>query len=564
MPTFSDLLKDHYETTPDKVSVTILHGGQPDRPVSYRELIHGASGYVETYIKNDIQPGEVVLLILQHGIDLLYAYYGAILHGAIPSIMPFLTEKLLPERYRADLAALVSVTQPTAIVTYRDFENEVRAALKPGEDSVKAVIVSDQVEKACLPNFGSFGGLRRKPDDIVLLQHSSGTTGLQKGVALSHQAVINQLTDYGKAIHLQDSDVFISWLPLYHDMGLIACWLMPILLGYPLVIMSPFEWIRAPFRLLQAVSRYKGTLSWLPNFAFNFCAQKIRDRDLESVDLSSWRAISNCSEPMRWQSQNAFHERFQSLGLRSEAMTTCYAMAENVFAVTQGGIDRPVVFEDIDRDSLQIEKVARPSSAEKPVVRMLGAGKSIQNTFVNILDSKGHALPDRHVGEVALKSNCMLSGYYHRSDATEKAFNNGWYLTGDYGYLVDGELYITGRKKDLIIVGGKNIYPQDLELLAYEVPGVHAGRASAFGVFNEGTGTEDVVLVAEVDTSEQVEQQKIADGIRAAVTRGSAVALRYVHLVGKHWLVKTSSGKTARSANRDKFLKEMQEKEQVF
>ena len=564
MPTFSDLLKIHYETTPDKVSVNILHGGLPDRPVTYFELIQGASGYVNTYAKNGIQPGEVVLLILQHGIDLLYAYYGAILHGAIPSIMPFLTEKLLPERYRADLAALVSVTQPTAIVTYRDFEAEVRAALKPGEDSVKAVIVSDQVEEACLPDFGSFGGLRRKPEDIALLQHSSGTTGLQKGVALSHQAVINQLTDYGKALHLRDSDVFISWLPLYHDMGLIACWLMPILLGYPLVIMSPFEWIRAPYRLLQAVSRYKGTLSWLPNFAYNFCAQKIRDRDLEGVDLSSWRAISNCSEPMRWESQNEFCERFQSLGLRSDAMTTCYAMAENVFAVTQGGIDGPVVFEDIDRDSLQIEKVARPSAAEKPVIRMLGAGKSIPNTSVSILDSKGHTLSDRQVGEVALKSNCMLIGYYHRPDATEKAFINGWYLTGDYGYQVDGELYITGRKKDLIIVGGKNIYPQDLELLAYEVPGVHAGRASAFGIFNETTGTEDVVLVAEVDTSEHVELQKIADGIRAAVTRGSAVALRYVHLVGKHWLVKTSSGKTARSANRDKFLREMQEKGQIF
>jgi acyl-CoA synthetase (AMP-forming)/AMP-acid ligase II len=262
---------------------------------------------------------------------------------------------------------------------------------------------------------------------------------------------------------------------------------------------------------------------------------------------------------MRWDSQNAFRERFRNLGLRAEAMTTCYAMAENVFAVTQGGIDAPVAFEDIDRDSLQIDKVARPIVAGKPTIRMLGAGKSIPNTSVCILDTKGNSMPDRHVGEVALQSNCMLSGYYHRLDATEKAFINGWYLTGDYGYLVDGELYITGRKKDLIIVGGKNIYPQDLELLAYETPGVHAGRASAFGIFNESTGTEDVVLVAEVDTNEPAEQQKIADGIRAEVTRGSAVALRYVHLVGKHWLVKTSSGKTARSANSEKFLKEMKE-----
>ena len=564
MPTFSDLLKTHYETTPNKVSVTLLHGGQPDRPVTYGELIQGAAGYVKTLEKNGIQPGDVVLLILQHGIDLLFAYYGTVLHGAIPSIMPFLTEKLLPERYRADLAALVSVTRPTAIITYRDFDTEVRAALKPGEDSVKAVIVSDQAEGPCPVDFASFGGLRRKAEDIVLLQHSSGTTGLQKGVALSHQAVINQLNDYSKAIHLSIGDVFVSWLPLYHDMGLIACWLMPVLLGFPLVIMSPFEWIRAPYRLLQAVSRYKGTLSWLPNFAYNFCAQKIRARDLEGVDLSSWRAISNCSEPMRWDSHQAFYERFRDLGLHYEALNTCYAMAENVFAVTQGGIDGPVVFEDVDRESLQVDKVARPGMPDRPVTRMLGAGQAITNTTVSILDSKGHALPDRHVGEVALQSNCMLSGYYHRPDATEKAFIHGWYLTGDFGYLVNGELYITGRKKDLIIVGGKNIYPQDLELLAYEVPGVHAGRASAFGVFNETTGTEDVVLVAEVDNNDPAEQQKISDAIRVAVTRGSAVALRYVHLVGKHWLVKTSSGKTARSANREKFLKEMQEKGQDF
>ncbi len=564
MPTFSDLLKTHYEKTPEKVCVTILHGGQPDRPVTYAELMRGAAGYVNTFKRNEVQPGDVVLLILQHGIDLLYAYFGTVLHGAIPSIMPFLTEKLLPERYRADLAALVAVTQPTAIVTYADFEAEVRAALKPGEDSVKAVIVSHQVDGPCAPDFSTFGGIKRDPSDIVLLQHSSGTTGLQKGVALSHQAVLNQLKCYGETLHLKRDDVFVSWLPLYHDMGLIACWLMPILMGYPLVIMSPFEWIRAPYRLLQAVSRYKGSLSWLPNFAYNFCAQKIRDRDLVNVDLSSWRAISNCSEPMRWDSHQAFHERFKGLGLRYEALTTCYAMAENVFAVTQGGIDGPVVFEDIDRDSLQVEKVARPAMADKPVLRMLGTGKSIPNTVVNILDSKGRALPDRHVGEVALKSDCMLTGYYHRPDATKKAFVDGWYLTGDYGYLVEGELYITGRKKDLIIVGGKNIYPQDLELLAYEVPGVHAGRASAFGVFNDASGTEDVVIVAEVDSEDPAERQKIADGIRTAVTRGSAVALRFVHLVGKHWLVKTSSGKTARSANREKFLKEMQEKGQIY
>ncbi len=350
MPNFTELLKQHYERTPDRVALYLLHSGQPDRPVSYREMLRGAEGYRLTYQKDGIQPGDVVILILQHGVDLLYAYFGAVLHGAIPSIMPFLTEKLLPERYRADLASLVSVTLPTAIVTYSDFEAEVRAALKPGEDSVRAVIVSDRVEPPCEPDFSACGGLKRKPEDIVLLQHSSGTTGLQKGVALSHQAVHHQLENYARAIRLGPQDVFVSWLPLYHDMGLIACYLMPILLGYPLVIMSPFDWVRAPYRLLQAVSRYKGTLSWLPNFAYNFCAQKIRDRDLEGVDLSSWRVISNCSEPMRLDSHQAFFERFRNFGLRYEALATCYAMAENVFAVTQGGVEAPVVIDEIDRE----------------------------------------------------------------------------------------------------------------------------------------------------------------------------------------------------------------------
>jgi acyl-CoA synthetase (AMP-forming)/AMP-acid ligase II len=563
MPTFTELLKKHYEQTPDKVSVYLLHSGRPDYPLTYRQLIHGAAGYAETYVRQGIRPGEVIVLILQHGVDLLYAYFGAVLHGVIPAIMPFLTEKLLPERYRADLASLVSVTQPSAIVTYPEFEPEVRAALKPG-DPVRSVIISGRVELPCERDFLTLGGLQRKPEDIALLQHSSGTTGLQKGVALSHQAVFNQLKSYRLALHMQADDVFVSWLPLYHDMGLIACYLMPILLGYPLVLMSPFDWVRAPYRLLQAVSRYKGTLSWLPNFAYNFCAQKIRDRDLEGVDLSSWRAISNCSEPMRWESHQAFYERFRTFGLCYETLTTCYAMAENVFAVTQGGIEGQVVVDEVDRDSLQMDRIARLPVNGKATIKMLSAGKPIRNVAVRAVDAHGKDMPERHIGEIALKSDCMLSEYYHRPDATKKAFLDGWYLTGDFGYIANGEVFVTGRKKDLIIVGGKNIYPQDLEQLAMDVSGVHPGRVVAFGLFNETTGTEDVVMVAEIDAEDANEHQRIADQIRQVVTRGSAVALRYVHLVGPHWIVKTSSGKTARAANRDKFLAEMQKTGQVF
>jgi fatty-acyl-CoA synthase len=569
MPNFSENLQHHYEQTPEKISVTMLFAGQPDQRVTYRDLIHGSSGYVQTYTQNGILPGDVVLLILQHDVDLIYAYFGAVLLGAIPSIMPFLTEKLLPDRYRTDLAELVAHTRPTAIVTYREFESEVRAALKPGEDSVKAVIISDRAEgtvnRPCLPDFATFGGLRRKEEDVVLLQHSSGSTGLQKGVALSHRSIFNHLDAYAESIRLTQDDVIVSWLPLYHDMGLIACFLMPILRGIPVVQMSPFDWVRAPYRLMQAISTYQGTLTWLPNFAYNFCAQKIRDREMEGVDLTSWRATINTAEPVKYKSHQMFYERFKPYGLRLETLQTSYGMAENVFAVTQNDMSKLPYVEDVDRESFTSDLVARPAFDGRPVIQMMSCGKPIPNTAIRVVDKKGHDLPERHIGEIVLKSNCMLTSYYNRPDITKKAFlEGGWYMSGDYGYIFNGEVFIAGRKKDLIIIGGKNIYPQDLELLAYEVPGVHAGRASAFGVFNETTGTEDVVMVAEVDIDDPPERQKIADGIRFAVTRGSAVALRYVHLVRHPWLVKTSSGKTARSANREKFLKEMQAKGQIY
>jgi acyl-CoA synthetase (AMP-forming)/AMP-acid ligase II len=492
------------------------------------------------------------LLILQHSKELIYSYFGTILHGAIPSIMPYLTEKLQPERYRADLEALISITQPSAIFTYREFESEVSAALKAG-DSVRTVMMAEELGDGGEPVFDL---KRREPADIVLLQHSSGTTGLQKGVALSHQAVLNQITAYADALHIAEDDVIVSWLPLYHDMGLIAGFLMPILYGLPIVLMSPFDWVRAPQRLMHAVSDYHGTLVWLPNFAYNFCAKKIRPRQMEGVDLSSWRAVINCSEPMRHESHQLFIDAFHPYGFRERAIATSYAMAENTFAVTQGGINDPVNVDRVDRHSLQVDRIARPALTGQPFIDMVSAGPPIPNTEVKVIDPEGNSLPDRHIGEVALRSDCMLTEYYHRPQATENAFLDGWYLTGDYGYMLNGEVYITGRKKDLIIVAGKNIYPQDLERIAMTVPGVHPGRVVAFGIFSKRVGTEQVVIVAEVDTEDDEEKKRIADEIRQRVTQGSAIALRLVHLVEEGWIIKTSSGKTARLANRDKFIEE--------
>ena len=559
MTTFFQRLRELYENSPDRPALHWMDPRSAEHPISYRELLCGAAGFAEALQTAGVQPGEVVVLILQHSEALVFSFFGAILQGAIPAIMPYLTEKLSPGTYRRSLKSLFEVTAPAAVITYPEFLGEVQAAIPQG-GSVRKVLLSTEITPNPQPDFSVLRGRERASEDIVLLQHSSGTTGLQKGVALSHAAVFRQLDAYADAIRLRSDDTIVSWLPLYHDMGLIAGFILPVLRGTPLVLMSPFDWVRAPHKLLHAVSRHRGTLSWLPNFAYNFCAQKIRDRDLEGVDLSSWRAVVNCSEPMHYKSHRMFLERFRALGLKEDALATCYAMAENVFAVTQGGIDAPVTVDAVSQRGLLIDRIARPAADGEAAMNLLSCGLPLANVEVKIVDGARQALPLRHLGEVALRSDCMLSGYYRRPDLSDKVFLDGWFLTGDLGYLADGEVYITGRKKDLIIVGGKNVYPQDLESLASEVPGVHPGRAVAFGVYSEELGTEEVVMVVEMETAEIPEDkmddaaQRLSDEIRRRVTQGSDVALRQVRIVPQGWLLKTSSGKIARSANRDKFI----------
>ncbi len=581
----SQVLDHAWQKHPQKNAVHLLFAKQPEEILTYEQLTQRSAVFAQSLQTVDIQPGEVVIIILQHSQELLLTFFGTIIRGAIPSIMPFMTEKLLPEHYRHALKALFKITRPAAVVTYQDFLEEVEKA--SSGTSIRKILVVEEIFNKNIHapstqpgkfNLTTLGGFQRLATDIALLQHSSGTTGLQKGVALSHQAIFNQLQSYQKALSFSESDVVASWLPLYHDMGLIAGFIMPVLLGATLVLISPFDWVRAPHRLLQAISHYQSSFCWLPNFAYNFCAQKIREKDLEGVNLSSMKAFINCSEPMYWKSHRLFYERFSKYGLKPSALATSYAMAENVFAVTQGGIHEPVKLDKIDRRALMNSQIARPVDnfqnqddallnqeiEDHPdIIYMLSAGQTIQGTSISVRNENGVPLADRVIGEIAIRSDCMLTGYYHRPDLTEKAFLDGWYLTGDLGYRAEDHIFITGRKKDLIIVGGKNIYPQDLERLASEVDGVYPGRIVAFGVLNENGGTEDVVMVAEtsINISQLTLQPEIAkkleaisSEIRQHVTRGSDISLRTVHLVPHNWLIKTSSGKIARSANREKYL----------
>lgn len=554
-PTLLDCARNLLADSPERTALTLI---LPDgtQTVSTRAFFEGAARYARALECAGVQPGDLVVLVLQHGPEVLYSFWGAMLLGAVPSIMPFLTPKLDPERYYDSVRQLVALSEVKAVIAYPDMEPTLRAHLE-GIPTLGAILSIAELE----PGGHLADYLDRapsRPEDTAFLQHSSGSTGLQKGVMLSHGAVLSQIAAYSAAIALRPDDVIVSWLPLYHDMGLIAGFILPIVQGIHLVLMSPFHWVRDPQILLRAIHEHRGTLCWLPNFAYNFLATRVRRSALDSLDISSVRAFINCSEPVRHDSHELFGALYAPHGLDPLALHTCYAMAENTFAVTQSALDAPPRLDIVDRQALMEQRRAVPAGgADSPTVTMVSCGRPIAHTELRIVDAERHDLPERHVGEVALRSNCMLSGYYHRPDATAQALDGGWFFTGDLGYLADGELYITGRQKDLIIVGGKNIYPQDIENALNDIPGVHPGRTVAFGVPNEALGTEDIAVICEVDTSDPQAHAAITRAIRTRVAQTTDATARYVHLAGPRWLIKTSSGKIARTANRQQFIEQV-------
>jgi fatty-acyl-CoA synthase len=528
--TFAHTLAAHHADRRTQPALTLLMGaGQPDIALTYGDLIDGAMRFSIQLAAAGVGQGQVVVIILPHGEALVRAFWGAILHGAIPSILPPLSEKLSPDKYQRDLAALIGVTRPGAIMTDEAFEASARAAAEG-----RCAIMINRAAPPLAARFDLLPGMRAAADDIALLQHSSGTTGLQKGVALSHRAVFNQIDAYRAAIGLNARDVIVSWLPLYHDMGLIASFVMPVLCGVHSVIMSPFDWVRAPARLPRALATYGGTLSWLPNFAFNFMATRVRERDLEGISLTGVRALINCSEPCYRQSHQVFLDKYAKYGLAAGTLQTCYAMAENTFAVTQSRLGHPAHAPDGELH--------------------LSSGVALPNVELRVIDAGGSALPDGVAGEILVRSDCMLSGYYQRPELNAQAFVDGFYRTGDLGYVSAGELFVTGRQKDLIIVGGKNIHPNDIEQLASEVPGVHPGRVAAFGVFDPDVGTEEIIIVAESEAQGDDAHYALGDAIRAQIATNTDAVVRRVQIVPARWLIKTSSGKVSRSANRDKYL----------
>ncbi len=506
--------------------------------------------------ESGVSAGDRVVLIMPQGIPLMASFVGAMLLGAVPAILAYPNFKVEPTKYRFGLAGVTANLSAKVVVIDNEFPDDLLGHVTLGEArllrAADAGIADDDPE---LPDPDN------QPNSLAFIQHSAGTTGLQKGVALTHGAVLRHLEHLSAALKLDKTrDIVYSWLPLYHDMGLIACFILPMVCHLHVVMQSPLDWVMHPDTMLQIFTDYKCTLAWLPNFSFQFVPRRTPQERWSNYDMSSARALINCSEPVRVSSMNEFYNAFATRGLKQSALQASYAMAENVFAVTQTGLHgKPgpqVVWADGQRFRAE-HFIALVVEGVPGAVSFTSSGRLLPGNRVQIVSDSGEVLQNGYVGEIAIQSDSLFQGYYNRPDLTGKALRDGWYYSGDLGFYLDGELYVIGRKKDLLIIGGENIYPQDIEEIVCSHPAVHDGRAIALGVFNPDLGTEDIVVVAEVENEELLQQaDDIEREIRSSVVGNMGVAVRTIFLKPPKWIVKSTAGKAARSTTREKLLKE--------
>ncbi|MCB0163626.1 MAG: AMP-binding protein [Anaerolineae bacterium] len=544
-------LKNQVNRNADKAVLTFLQTDQTVQTITYAQLDHDATQYAQA-LHQGVDPGDLVALIFDHGYALVAAFWGAVYLGAIPTIFPYVTPQTPPSIYKERVEPLLEFSQAKAIITDVSLKATLSDHLAP---TGRPILTLD--ETAHPPHGYSppnpLGGA-----ETAYIQFSGGTTGRPKGVVLSHQAVLNHIHSLSISFPFSAGDVSVGWLPLYHDMGLVTQLLLPLLVGGTSILIPPAYWIRHPERLFQAIDKYKGTMSWMPNFAFAYCARRVQDNHLQGLDLSSWSLLGNGSEPVQLKSFQQFTRRFEPYGFRPDALMVGYGMAENVvgLSVTPPGQQPQVDW--ISLDALQTQQLAlpRPVYAEG-ATPILSCGYPIHDIEIAIVDPEGNTLDERHVGEVIFTSNALMTEYYHQPDLTAQTLRDGWFYTGDLGYKWDGQLYICGRLKDVIIVEGKNIQPHYIETIAQIAVGSAGGLAAAFGVFDERSGTERPILVCELlNDDDKLKQNQIALQIRQRVFEQLDVSLADIHWVPKGWIIKTTSGKISRMANRQKYIDE--------
>ncbi len=540
----------HASRQPARPAIIHWRAGEEPTVWSRGDLVADALRYATLLHGVGVRRGDTCALMLRHDARVYPVYMAFSAIGAIPSILAYPNDRLHPEKFAAGFLAMARRSGLSWLFTERDLEARVTAMVPAGTTSLRGTFFPFDWNTAGTAPFG--GAERVDSSEPCLLQHSSGTTGMQKAVMLSHRAVLDHVARYGDAIGLNEGDCIASWLPLYHDMGLIAAFHLPLAAGVPTLQIDPFEWISMPSLLLQAISEHKATLCWMPNFAYNFTADRVPEEDLEGVALDSVRLFVNCSEPVRAASHRRFLERFAPYGLRPQALGASYAMAETTFAVTQTSPGEPAPVVEVDRASLAAG-VCRPPSGG-PSRECVSSGRPIAGCSVRVVDDQGRDLPDDTVGELWIQSVSLFDGYRNDADKTAKVLSGGWYRSGDYGFRRAEQVYVVGRKKDLLIVAGKNLYPEDIEDAVGAVAGAIPGRVVAFGREDEARGTEEVCVV--VETPATGDEDRAA--LRAAVVRAAMVidvTIGRVYLAPPRWLIKSSSGKMSRTANRERVLR---------
>jgi acyl-CoA synthetase (AMP-forming)/AMP-acid ligase II len=408
-----------------------------------------------------------------------------------------------------------------------------------------------RVEKQSLPSVQA-----NAPEAALFLQFSGGTTGQQKCVVVTALMLLNQINRLSKTLQFTREDSVVSWLPMYHDMGLIACFWLPLCNEACSTQFAASDWLMDPGKLFYLMSKYKGTFCWLPNFAFAYLAGQ-KQRVARTLSLAHVKGWINCSEPVREHSLKAFTQAFSGLGVRPEQCQASYAMAENVFAVTQTTLGKaPATFTRLLVSGASLDE--RQTSYNVLDDRYVSSGSTLADNSVRIRNASGELCSDAVAGSIEICGPSLFCGYWSNDGFQNYSMTtDGWYVTGDYGFTHQGELYVIGRIKDIIITAGLNVFPEDIEVLVHTVKGIYAGRVVAFGIDDQAQGTESLAVVAEMrgefdsSTASALENQ-----IRVLVSSVLGSTLRYVRVTPERWIVKSTAGKISRRETRLKFMRE--------
>lgn len=535
-------LAHHWASLDPKKPFMVFRKADGERSIlTYGELVQSASAFAGMIQSRAARSGGTIIVSHETGPNLVCAFLGAMMAGHPPAMMPYPNVKQQDEIYWESHSKLYDLIQPQLFVLSDKIAESYRKNLGKYAERIIAASEISKVEPPTLvsPPSGS---------DVAFLQHSSGTTALKKGVMLTHEAVVDHARLYADSIGFTRASTAASWLPLYHDMGLITCFIMPLVMGATVAMVDPFEWTARPRLLLEAIQDERAQYAWMPNFAFAHMCNGVRNP--EAFDLSSLRALISCSEPSRPTVQRRFQAHFAPSGFPSQAAQVCYAMAENVFGVTQTPPGQAAGSLTVDRTAFEAGRIAPPS--EGPSLEIASCGRVLEGMEVRILRSDRQMAAPEEVGEITIRSSTLFKGYNRRPDLTEKALVDGWYHSGDLGFMKDDELYVTGRTDDLIIAYGRNFMAHELEDVIGLADGVRPGRAIAFGVDSDQAGTSEIVVQFEV--TEGSNSQDVARAVRQHLEASAGVSPRHIITLPAGGLLKTTSGKISRSANKAAFL----------